>query len=287
MLRPRMSLRVLYYALWIAPVPVFAWMALVMFRRKMHREYPIFTLFAALQVAIFATDFYCYHRSLFAYFYSYYATSAVSLLLSFGVLYEIFGEVFRPFDDLRELGRVLFRWAAVVLTLAAILLVANGPRMAGSTPLFATIMNLMRSVEVMQCGLVLLMLLCSRYLGITIRHQIFGVALGFGIIAAVDLLVVVILADYGQQAARFVQVTKMLAFNSSAVLWLGYVYAGKVERKPTKRFAHAEQWNYALANAIHPGSNSPALPFIEHAVERVWKQANGHNGDDVPPTVNQ
>jgi len=277
-----MSLRVLYYALWIVPVPVFVWMTLVMVRRKLHREYPIFTTFAAMQAAIFATDFYFYHRSLHLYFYSYYATAAVGVLLSFGVLYEVFGEVFRPFADLRELGRVLFRWAAVVLTLAALLLAANGPRMAGSTPLFTTVMNLMRSVEVMQCGLVLLMLLCSRYLGITLRHRVFGVALGFGIIAAIDLLVVALLTNYGQAAARFVQITKMLAFNSSAVLWLGYVYAGKVERTPTKQFAHAEQWNYALATAMNPGSNAPALPFIENAVERVWKQTNGQNGDNAP-----
>ena len=287
MLRAQMPLRALYYALWIAPVPVFAWMTLVMVRRKMQRVYPIFAAFAALQVAIFAADFYFYHRSQILYFYSYYTTAAVGVLLSFGVLYEVFGDVFRPFADLRGLGRVLFRWAGAVLTLAAILLALNGPSMAGSTPLFTTILNLMRSVEVMQCGLVLLMLLCSTYLGITLRHRVFGIALGFGILAAVDLMVVAVLATYGQQATRFVQIAKMLAYNLSAVLWLGYVYAGKVERKPTKQFALAESWNYALATAVHPDNDAPALPFIEHAVERVWKQTNGHNGDNTPPTAGQ
>ncbi len=282
-----MSLRFIYYALWIAPVPVFVWMALVMLRRKMHREYPFFSAFIAMQVAIFATDFYFYHRSPLSYFYSYFATSAVAVLLSFGVLYEVFGGVFRPFADLRELGRVLFRWAAVVLTLAALLLACSAPRVVPITPAFTVILNLMRSVEIMQCGLVLLMLLCSSYLGITLKHRIFGVALGFGITAAIDLMVVAVLVNYGQQAARFVQITKMLAYNISALLWLAYVYAGIEERKPTKQFAHAEQWNYALATAVNPGSNAPALPFIEHAVERVWKQTNDRNGDNASPSADQ
>jgi hypothetical protein len=282
-----MSLRFVYYALWIAPVPAFVYLAVLIFRRKLHREMPIFFSFALLQVATFATDFYFYHGSrsdYFYYFYAYWTTAALGVAVSFGVLYEVFTGVFRPFADLRAFGAVLFRWAALVLALAAILLAADSRPVPGSTHLFTVIMNLMRSVELMQCGLVLLMLLCSSYLGITLRHRIFGIALGFGIIAAVDLIVVAVLSNLGLQAKTFVQISKMATYNLSALLWMGYVYAGEVERRPEKQLIYAERWNFALATAMHPGNDAASLPQIEDTVDRVWKQANDHSRNPAGPS---
>ncbi len=271
-----MSLRILYYALWVAPVPVFACLAVIMFRRKVHRDMPVFFTFALFQVAAFATDFYFYHRSRTDYFYSYWTTAAVGIVIGFGVLYEIFTAVFRPFGDLREFGGVLFRWAALVLSAAALLMAASSGTFPG-WHVVAVILNGVRSIEVMQCGLVLLMLLCSAYLGITLRHRIFGIALGFGVIAAVDLIVVAVFANFGMKSYTFFQLSKMAAYNVSALLWLGYIHSGELERQPTKQFSRAEQWNYALATAINPGIDAPSLPRIEDTVERVWKLANGHS----------
>ncbi len=278
-----MSLRFLYYVLWIAPVPAFVCLAALMVRRKLQQFMPVFFAYTIFQIASFCVDFYSYHRSPAAYFFLYWTTAALGIFFGFGVLYEVFTGAFRPFADLREFSAVVFRWAALVLFLAAVLL-ATTARPAADTALLATILNCMRSIEVMQCGLVLLMLLCSSYLGITLRHRIFGVALGFGVIAAVDLITVTVFANFGMQATVFCQVSRMLAYNVSALLWLGYVYAGEVEVTPAKQLAYAERWDYALATALHPGDAAPALPFIENTVERVFKQANGHSKPaDIPP----
>jgi hypothetical protein len=277
-----MSLRIVYYALWIAPVAVFLCLAAMMLRRKLHKEFPLFFAYVVFQVADFAIGFFTYHRSQQLYFYAYWTLAAVGIGLGFGVLYEVFTAVFRPLADLREFGSVLFRWATLVLAAAALLMTASSRSFPGWQPV-AVILNGVRSVEMMQCGLVLLMLLCSAYLGITVRHRIFGIALGFGIIAAVDLIVVAILTNFGLQANNFVQLGKMVAYNLSALLWVGYVYAGEVECRPAKQFSRAERWNYALATALHPGSDSPALPLIEDTVERVWKQANGHSKNPKGP----
>ncbi|MGZ4833118.1 MAG: hypothetical protein ACXVZQ_09335 [Terriglobales bacterium] len=278
-----MSLRLLYYLLWIAPVPVFVGLSALMVRRKLAKEFPIFFAFVLFQVADFVIGFSTYQVSRGTYFYAYWILAAVGMALGFGVVYEVFTNVFQPFGDLRELGTILFRWASLVLLMAAIVLAVTA-RPAARTQVFATILNCVRSVEIMQCGLVLLMLLCSGYLGITLRHRLFGVALGFGIIAAADLIVVTVFANFGTAAGSLVQLGKMLSYNVAAGLWFAYIYAGTVERKPTKQFARAERWNYVLATAIHPGGDSPALPLIEHAVERVWKQANGRS-DKGPDTA--
>ena len=277
-----MSLRIVYYALWIAPVPVMVCLAAMMVRRKLQKEFPLFFAFVVVQVADFAISFFTYHRSQQLYFYAYWTLAAVGILFGFGVLYEVFTAVFRPFADLREFGGVLFRWAAVVLAAAALLIASSSGPFPGWR-VFGVILNGVRSVEIMQCGLVLLMLLCSSYLGITLRHRIFGVALGFGVTAAMDLIAVVVFANFGWQSQTFFQISRMLAYNLSALLWMGYVYAGEVERRPEKQLIYAERWNFALATAMHSGNDAASLPRIEDTVERVWKQANGHSKNPKGP----
>ena len=51
-----------------------------------------------------------------------------------------------------------------------------------------------RSVRMMQCGLVFFMLLFSEYLGISRRNVVFGIAVGFGFFAAVNMLVMTAIA---------------------------------------------------------------------------------------------
>ncbi len=276
-------LRILYYALWIAPVPVYVCLTVFMFRRQLQRQLPAFFSFAVYQIAAFFCNFYFFHRGASQYFYAYWTTAILSMAIAFWVLHEIFVGVFRPFSDLREFGAVLFRWAALVLTLAAALLAISSKSVPGSTRLFTSFLELTRSLEIMQCGLVLLMLLCSTYLGISLRHRIFGIALGFGVTAAVDLITVAALAALGREARIFVQVSEMVAYNIAALLWLGYMYAGEVERKPARQVASAERWNYALATALHPGGETPSLPLIEHTVERIFTQTNGKSKPPATP----
>ena len=51
-------------------------------------------------------------RSDSLYFYAYYLNIALSVLLSFAVLQEIFKDAFRPYEALRDLSVILFRWSA-------------------------------------------------------------------------------------------------------------------------------------------------------------------------------
>jgi len=278
-------LRFVYYALWIAPAGAFVCLAAMMLRRKLQKEVPVFFAFVVFQVADFAIGFFTYHRSQLLYFYAYWTLAAVGIVFGFGVLHEIFVGVFRPFADLRELGGVLFRWAAMVLGAAALLIAANSGPFPG-WHVVAVILNVVRSVEIMQCGLVLLMLLCSAYLGITLRHRIFGIALGFGVTAAMDLIAVAVFANFGSHSQTFFQLSRMAACNLSALLWVGYVFAGEVERRPSKQFMHAERWNFALATAMRSGNDGVSLPLIEDTVERVWRQANGHSKNPNGPAHN-
>jgi len=59
-----------------------------------------------------------------------------------------------------------------------------------SDPLIQAITTLQRSVRMVQCGLILFLLLFSRFLGVSKRQQSFGIALGFGLFASVELILI-------------------------------------------------------------------------------------------------
>ena len=158
-----------YYALWFAH-PAFQLVVLgLMFWRKLHRAFPVFFSYIAFQVAAFALTFPLQaqgQRFYSAFFKVYWATTLVSVLLGFGVIHEVFQDVFRPYHTLRDLGSVLFKWAGLVMLMVA-LVVAASTNSAAEDPLVAGIVTLQRSVRVVQCGLVLF-LLCVLGVGLFI-----------------------------------------------------------------------------------------------------------------------
>src|SRR6516165_8014276 len=167
---------------WIAHPVLESALAVLMVRRKLHKQFSVFFAYVLSQIIIFAILFPIYksgpqHYTL--YFYSYWIGAAISLAIGFKVIHEIFLDVFRPYHTLRDLGTVLFRWAGLVMLMVA-MVVAASTSGANDEPFANGIMTLQRSVRVVQVGLVLFLLVFSRYLGINWKQKSFGIALGFG-----------------------------------------------------------------------------------------------------------
>jgi hypothetical protein len=276
-------LRAAYYMLWVTPAFVFTFLAIAMVRRGLRQQFPYFFSYAVFQVVSFLAQFAVYHYLPSVYFYEYWTGAALSIGLSFAVIYEVFTDVFRPFEGLRDLGGVLFRWAAVVLVLAAALITVTAANTPG--PLATRIViALERSVRVMQCGIVLLMILCAPYVGLRYRHRVFGIGAGFGILAAIDLIAVAVVARIGVSAttSTFFSLARMTAFNFSAILWTVYFLRPEPARQPALQLAPSERWDFALSSAMHPQSASPSLPLIMGVVDRAFERA-GHEGHSNDP----
>ena len=76
-------------------------------------------------------------------------------------------------------------------------------------------------MRVVQIGLIMFLLVFSRYLGVSWRQQSFGIALGFGEFAAFELIVVALRAS-GHIGQLTVDATNIIAYNCSVLVWLGY-----------------------------------------------------------------
>jgi len=124
-----------------------------------------------------------------AFFYVSWLTTAVSVVLGFKVIHEAFLDVFRPFHTLRDLGTVLFNWAGLVMLLVAGV-VSVSANSSATAPWVEAIMTAQRCVRIIQVGMVLFLLFFARYLGVSRRQHSFGIALGFGTFAMVELVLI-------------------------------------------------------------------------------------------------
>src|ERR1700688_5125169 len=120
-------------ALWIAHPVLELFLIGAMLWRRLHRTFPVFFAYVIFQVLNFLVLFPIYKfGSTTAYFYAYWISMAISLAIGFKVIHEVFLDVFRPYHTLKDLGTVLFKWAAVVMLLVAVGVTASSQGGGGS-----------------------------------------------------------------------------------------------------------------------------------------------------------
>jgi hypothetical protein len=264
-----------YYALWFAHPVLQASLAAVMLWRKLHRTFPVFFGYIVFQICVFALTFPLRGPRFYTiFFYVYWATTAISVVLGFRVIHEIFLDVFRPYHTLRDLGSVLFKWAGLVMLLVASV-VAFSTASATDDPVVTGIMTLQRSVRVVQCGLILFLLVFSRYLGTNWRQKSFGLALGFGAFAGIELSLVAINGAtndvFNQVLTSFLN---MIAYNLAILTWTGYMLAKSTAREPAAHMLRPQRWEEGLTAIQRPQTPDSLIPMFESMVDRALSRTN-------------
>jgi hypothetical protein len=216
----------LFYYLWIAPHILQAVILMLMIRRRLFKQFPIFLLYTAFELFQFAILLAVFiHSGSLAderYRGAFALGTAVSTALRFGIIYEIFTEVFRNYNALGELGRVLFRWAVIVLLLIGVALA--GTHGTGADGFLLIVPTLDRTVSLMQCGLLMFLFLFSRYFALSWRNYAFGIALGFGILASFELANSAIRSQIGV-GSYLLDYLGMATYHGCVLIWIFYLVA--------------------------------------------------------------
>jgi len=262
--------------LWCAQPLLQSAVALVLWRRKLHKQFPVFFTYVLAQICIFAVTFPLNLYNYEWFFYAYWPGAALSALLSFRVIHEVFLDVFRPYYTLKDLGTVLFKWTGVVMLLVSVVVAFSNS--ANSDPLIQAITTLQRSVRMVQCGLILFLLLFSRFLGVSKRQQSFGIALGFGLFASVELILIA-LNSGGLLGIAHISLINTTMYDVAIVVWLAYVLARSQARDAAPNHLQTQRWEQSLAdlhNTDASGSLAPdsLIPMFEGMVERAFSRSS-------------
>jgi hypothetical protein len=261
-------LRLIDYLLWWTAPTLLVGVVVMLWKRGLNRDFPFFFYYAVLQVCSDPILGLVHAYSYTAYYYAYYVHMGLSVLLSFAVLQEIFKDAFRPYENLRDLSVILFRWSALVVFLVAVMWAMNTAHNPDNGLVTDVMMLADRSVRLMQCGLVFFLLLFNTYLGIPHRSMLFGISLGFGFFAAVNMLVATGVSHHVNSVA--LSRVNSGAYLLAVIIWLGYTLVAAPSESKVREYAllRSSEWNSAL-DEIRVAPVDSILDTMDRTVERL------------------
>jgi hypothetical protein len=256
---------ILDLVLWCAHPALQAAVVVAIWRRKLYKQFPTFSVYLVFQIALFVAIF-PFRNHYEWFFWMYWIGAAANAVLSFKIIHEIFLDVFRPFHTLKDLGTIIFKWAGVVMLLVAVVVAFSNSSDHG--PLMHAVTTLQRSVRLVQFGLILFLLLFSGFLGVSRRQFSFGIALGFGCFAGFEL-VLLALESGGILHQATLNRLDMAAYNLIIAIWFGYALTRIGARKSALNPLQTQRWERSLAQAHHPAPAHSLIPMFESMVERA------------------
>ena len=266
--------KVLYYLLWLMHPVLEMGIIGLMLQRRLLRNFRFFFAYILTQIVTFAVVFPAYvWRGYDFLFQLYWCCNAIGVIFGFLVIHEIFVDVFRMFHTLRDLGTVLFKWAGLVMLLVAAV-VSVSTNSSELAPLMQAIVTLQRCVRMIQVGMVMFLLFFSQYVGVSRRQHSFGIALGFGSFAVIELIL--ISSWVGSHLdGPWMSMLNMMAYNSSLLLWLGYVAVKRPARDSSRALLQPQRWEQSLSDIHHPMPPDSLIPMFEGMVDRALSRTPG------------
>jgi hypothetical protein len=249
--------KVLSLFLLISPHVLLGVLAVILYRRRLYREFPCFFAYVLYEIAKFIPLFALYSVlgvTSKPYAYAYCATLLVSIALRFGVIDEVSKDLFRESQFLKVSARRSLQCLTGLLLAMGVVLAVYAPG-SNSGRWYAGVFVVNRGAAMVQCGLLLALLLFSRFLGLSWRRPAFGVALGLGVLTSVDLAYSALRAEFtGRVGAEFLNLLVTGTYLVCVSTWIGYLLAPELKPASLTVVPHdndeVETWNRELQQLL-------------------------------------
>jgi hypothetical protein len=226
-------------------------LALAILAKQSWRRFPFFSAYVWSSFA-FGIAGYTLQRSHVLYFYTYWIGEAVGIALGLLIVYEIFRHLFSVHAALLRLATITFR-IAIVLLLSAGLTVFLMQTPSHTSSLGAAVMAVEQAARIIEVGLLMILFGCSAAFGLHWKQAEFGIALGLGFFATIELMAVTLRPLVGHPGAAMLNVMRIAALDCSLFIWMGYLLAPPERAKAAVGVpkAQLEQWNQAVTELIN------------------------------------
>ncbi|MBZ5522709.1 MAG: hypothetical protein LAP21_10765 [Acidobacteriia bacterium] len=246
--------------IWLGGIFLQSVLAVVVLTKRVWKRFPSFALYfltnlAMSGVLIMVSALQAHSAANapnYAYFYCYWGSQCVVLILGLGVVFEIFTHLFAPYAALKKTAETVFRCSALLLLVCgAVVILARPHGESGLSAFFVVTEEVVRLIEV---GLVAFLFLSAGLFGLHWRQSEFGIALGMGSYAIVDLVTMSLRGYFGKSPEYALNVCVMFAFDISVLVWMGYLRSPQVVTENNIEVPEQdqlEQWNKALTEFIY------------------------------------
>jgi len=241
--------------LWITPHVLLGVLAVILCKRRLHREFPCFFAYVLFKIAGFILLFTLYAVQGLTgnqYAVAFSATLILSIALRFGVIDEVSKDLFRESQFLKVAARRSLQCITGLLLAMGVALAVYAPGDI-SVKWVAGASVVTRGAALVQCGLLLTLLLFSRFLGLTWRRPAFGITLGLGVLTSVNLAIYALRAEFTNRVgAAFLNFLATGTYLVCVSIWIGYLLAPEPQPASLAVVPHdeVETWNTELQHLL-------------------------------------
>lgn len=208
----------LIYLFSLLPLPILAWIVVVMYRRKQHLVYLAFWIYLCFLFLRVMAEVVVFRISYPLYFYSYWISEGCTVIFGLLLLRGIFTDVLRNYSSLTRVRQIGYEVALVIFWALGAALVLVRP---AAHALQKMIPRAEEVVSFTAVGMFLFVIGASVVLGLRWTAKICGIAAGLGLLGTVDLLVYAALSRsvLSRSAASW---TETIAFNVAVGIFALY-----------------------------------------------------------------
>lgn len=204
---------------WLVSTLLLAVTTALLVARGLHREFPWFFRYL-LVVLGRGPVLFLIRADPAAYFYGYWLAEALTAGVSFFVIREVYQQVAGE-SSLRMSRSSFFALNVGFMVLATVVALfmdtADGP------PTLRAIFVLTHTVRTMQIGLFVVLLITSLFFNFYWQSLPFGIALGYGTYATVELVATAFRSSLGPAGDLLFQLAKVLGYQVAVMLWIVFL----------------------------------------------------------------
>jgi hypothetical protein len=241
---------------YLVPFALLVLVATLLCRRRLFSVYPAFFLYVCFSVVrtavllVVALRFTQTHKmSLYnLYFYIYWWTEPLSVVLTFVIIYRVFAATLAPYALLRRWTPVLYMLALAAALLLAIFVVPAEIRSRG---IMHIAVPLWQASTFLRTGLLAVLFLVVFGIGIRVRDYLFGIAAGLGAEAGLPLVA----SCFKSRSIFWLSYAHTIGDSIAIVIWLVYLFVPR--REPafsgtlTAGGPDLPGWKDALSEFLH------------------------------------
>jgi hypothetical protein len=249
----------LWHYLWVAPNILLLVLAVLIWQRKLHKQFPVFLFFAIViaveQLTVYVADLTPSVNGV-TFWRIVWVGLLAEALVKFALIGEIFVRVFGQYPSLARLGKLFISGAGVVLVFLASLIAAYSPK----NNIFWIVSGahvLEQTIYLIESGLILFLFLFAAYFKLRWSRPVFGITLGLGISACVHLGTWALMTNPEFSGPYHVSLVflNMFTYHVCVLIWFYYLLVPgrdvSVPGDPPPEHG-LKVWNQELERLLHP-----------------------------------
>jgi hypothetical protein len=246
-----MTSQQIIYGDWFAGIGLLVILTIVLIARKSWKKFPVFTIYSVFNL-VNSVGMYLLLGHPVSFAYTFWVSEVVGMLLGLFVVYELFKNLFASYDALRRLASNIFYWVLLVLVIVGGVVAYVHSAVEGHR-FVAAFLVVEESVRIIEVGLIVSLFLFAGAFGLHWRQSVFGIALGLGIFATVELLGITMRAHFGIATTPALNIARGLSFDASLLVWMGYLLVPErvTNQTAVPQRGQLEQWNQAVKELIY------------------------------------